>query len=74
MDKTPKKQSSSKVVSAPLEKIVGEGRNYKYVKNCKELHLGGEGPNKKTYTIVASWVQFVCVCNIICQIIIIIYN
>ena len=30
------------VVSEPLKKIVGEGRNYKYVKNCLELHLGGE--------------------------------
>ena len=30
------------VVSEPLKKIVGEGRNYKYVQNCHELHLGGE--------------------------------
>ena len=47
MDKTTSRPSNAPVVvSAPLKKIVGEGRNYKYVKNCKELHLGGEGASK----------------------------
>ena len=35
-----------KVLSEPLKQLVGEGRNEKYVRECTELHLAGQGKSK----------------------------
>uniref|UniRef100_A0A7S0WNL5 Uncharacterized protein n=1 Tax=Chlamydomonas leiostraca TaxID=1034604 RepID=A0A7S0WNL5_9CHLO len=39
-------QGAGPVISQPGKELVGEGKNMKYVKECKELYLGGKGIEK----------------------------